>query len=100
MTDHYLYILSGQSYGPIFIETASDLRTRLKEHKSGHLSQDMFRIDQLVYVERYDSAFKADARLKSLRSASREWVDALVMRQNPDWIDLSTRAKVKTKHAA
>jgi len=100
MTDHYLYILTSQDLGPLFIEATSNLKNRMKEHKSGHLSQAAFRIDKLVYVERYDSAAKAASRVESLRRASREWVQALIERQNPGWIDLMSSAKLPHKHAA
>jgi len=100
MTDHYLYILTTHDCGPIFIDSTSDLKMRLKSHKSGHLSQAAFRIDRLVHAERFDSAAKADKRAAALRAASREWVNALIERRNPCWIDLAERAKDRSKFAA
>jgi len=100
MTYYDLYILTGHDCGPLFIASTSDLKTRMKEHKCGHLSQTAFRIDRLVYAERYDTASQADARVRALRSASREWINALIERRNPNWIDLAERATVDTKHAA
>lgn len=100
MTEHYLYILSGQGYGPLFIESTSRLQQRLKEHKSGHLSQAAYRIDRLVYAERYDTATQAALRVQALRAASREWTQALIERHNPNWIDLAEPAKDSCKHAA
>jgi putative endonuclease len=72
----------------------------MKEHKCGHLSQAVFRIDRLVYVERYNTASKAEARVKALRAASREWTEALIERRNPNWIDLAAPATTDVKHAA
>ena len=100
MTDHYVYILTGQDCGPIVIETTSDLKARVKEHKCGHLTQAVFRIDRFVYVERYDTASMAEDRMRALRSASREWINALIERRNPNWIDLAEQAKTARKHAA
>ena len=88
MKKYYVYILSGQDYGPLFIETTSNLSGRMKSHRFGHLSQSAFRIDRLVYFETFDTSLDAQLRLKALRSASREWVDALVERKNPNWTDI------------
>lgn len=100
MTPHYTYILSGQTYGPIFIGTARDLKRRLFQHRVGRASVNAFRIDQLVYVERHDSIEAATSRAEALKAASREWVNALVERKNPDWRDLTELAKERQQHAA
>lgn len=100
MKHHYTYILAGQTYGPVFIGTARDLKRRLFQHRAGRASVDAFRIDQLVYVERHNSIEAATTRAESLRLASREWVDALVERKNPDWRDLAELAKERLVQAA
>lgn len=98
MTEHIVYILSGaqpfsHSSGPVFINATPDILRRMTQHRSGRIKQPQFRIDRLVYVESYDCAFKAEARVRALKSASREWLDALITSRNPDWNDLlpSTR---------
>jgi len=101
MTEHIVYILSGaqpspQSSGPVFINATPDLLRRMTQHRSGRIKQSQFRIDRLVYVESYDCAFKAQARVRALKSASREWLDALITSRNPAWTDLlpsNTRRK-------
>ncbi len=100
MTHHYTYILAGQTYGPIFIGTARNLKRRMSQHRFGLATVDAFRIDQLVYVERHDSIEAATARAEALKAASREWVDALVERKNPDWRDLSEIAKERLQRVA
>lgn len=97
---YYTYILSGQSYGPIFIEAVQDIAARIVQHKRGRLSVDAFRIDQLVYIETHDSENAAMTRVKALKSASREWVDALIERSNPNWVDLAEAQTARKKHAA
>ncbi|MDA8708341.1 hypothetical protein N9M10_03110 [Hellea sp.] len=93
MSEHIVYILSGAQPGPIFINSTPDLLRRMTQHRGGKIKQSQFRIDRLVYVERYDCAFKADARVRALKSASREWLDALVTSHNAGWDDLlPTRA--------
>jgi putative endonuclease len=105
MRHHYTYILSGPSAskgagGPIFIGTTRDLRHRLTQHRIGRASYDAFRIDQLVHAERHDSIEAATSRAAALKKASREWVDALIERKNPDWRDLTDLAKEKAVRAA
>lgn len=89
MKNYYLYILGGQDYGPIFIESVQDLVGRVLSHKRGHLSVKAHRIDRLLYVEKHQSKEAADKRVKALQNASRDWVDALIERKNPDWLDLA-----------
>ena len=88
MSEHIVYILSGAQPGPVFINSAPDLLRRMAQHRSGRIKQSQFRIDRLVYVESYDCAFKADARVRALKSASREWLDALITSRNPAWQEL------------
>lgn len=100
MKNYYLYILGGQDYGPIFIESVQDLVGRIHAHKRGYLSVEAHRIDRLLYVEKHTSKAAANARVKALQSASRTWVDALIERQNPDWVDLAVTNPGPNKLAA
>ena len=88
MSEHIVYILSGAQPGPVFINSTPDLLRRMTQHRSGRIKQSQFRIDRLVYVERYDCAFKADARVRDLKTASREWLDSLISSRNVGWDDL------------
>ena len=100
MKNYYLYILAGRDYGPVYIDITSSLAERMKQHCDGHLSQSSFRIDRLVHVEKFSTEQAAYARAKALKAASREWLDALVGRKNPHWIDLLNQAKELAQRAA
>ncbi len=110
MTHHYLYILAGQMQnpqtpnpryqGPIYIGTTRDLKRRISQHRTGRVSIEAFRIDRLVYVERHASIEAACTRAEALRASSREWLDALVERRNPDWRDMASAAMVEVERAA
>jgi len=100
MTEHVVYILSGQSTGPVFIGSTPDLLRRVTQHRSGKIRQAQFRIDRLVYVESYACAFKAEARVRALKSASREWLDALITSRNPSWQELLPAPIEGAQHAA
>ncbi|MEP1230799.1 MAG: GIY-YIG nuclease family protein [Litorimonas sp.] len=88
MMEHVLYILTSKDNGPIYIGETSDLLFRMTQHRMGRVSNDALRIDRLVYTESYDCPFKARSRAKALRSASRQWVEALISGQNPTWQNL------------
>ena len=97
MQEHIVYILSNhlndvkgfnKSRGPIFIGETSDLLYRMTQHRSGRPSLPAFTIDRLVYVERYACPYKAKTRAAALKTASREWVDALISSNNPMWQEL------------
>lgn len=100
MRKHYTYILSGQSYGPIYIGSAHDIEAEILRHKRGRLSIDAFRIDQLVYIEEHDSEHQASLRALSLKKASRQWIDALVEKSNPSWMDLGVEPAKRILKAA
>ena len=86
---HYVYILSGAGRGPLFIGAASDMAARLRQHQTGRVSHPRFRIDRLVYTERYDCTLKAAQRAKALKQASIKWVETLITSHNPAWETLS-----------
>jgi len=71
----------------------------MTQHRSGKIRQSQFRIDRLVYVESHDCAFKAAARVRALKTASREWLDALITSRNPSWQELLPAPIEETKAA-
>lgn len=99
MTEHVIYILSGQGRGPLFVGVTHDLTTSLRRHRAGKVSRPEFRIDRLVYTERFDCSFKADARRLALKAASFEWLQALISSQNPTWQSLA-HAPIEVAQAA
>ena len=99
MTEHIVYILSGAQPGPIFINSTPDLLRRVTQHRAGRIRQSQFRIDRLIYVEHFTCAFKAEARVRALKSASREWLDALITSRNPSWQELLP-ARIEESQAA
>ena len=99
MSEHIVYILAGAQPGPVFINSTPDLLRRMAQHRSGKIRQSQFRIDRLVHVESYECAFKAQARVKALKSASREWLDALITARNPSWQELLPASIERAKAA-
>ena len=100
MTSHYVYILAGEDYGPIYIESVRDIVSRIRDHKLGRLSHEKFRIDRLVYIEKHKTKTAALRRENALKKASRQWLDALIERRNPDWTDLAVMKSAPQQIAA
>jgi len=48
-------------------------------------------LKRLVYVERHDDITLAIQREKLLKHWSRSWKVQLILRENPEWEDLSDR---------
>lgn len=95
MTEHVIYILSGNQAcaekGPVFMGVTPHLTPCLRRHRAGRVSRVEFRLDRLIYTEKFTCSFKADARLRALKSASREWLDALITASNPNWESLDVQ---------
>lgn len=87
----FVYILAS-SFKHLYIGVTSELEIRVREHKSGHHPgsfTERYRIDQLVYYERYGDIRLAITREKQLKRWSRIKKIRLIVALNPTWRDLS-----------
>ena len=86
----YTYIAACQSNTAIYIGVTGDLLKRMSEHKSGYGGRhtSKYRIRKLVYFEMHETLPEAIAREKKLKRWRRDWKDALIKEQNPNWSDL------------
>ena len=86
----YIYILSSQPNGTLYIGVTSNLVKRIYEHK--HKLVDGFtqkyNITTLVYYEIFDDIATAISREKQLKNWKREWKIALIEKENSAWDDL------------
>jgi len=87
---YFVYILSSQRNGTLYIGVTNDLVRRVHEHKSkavaGFTSQ--YNVDQLVWFDQTDSVEAAIAAEKRFKGWKRAWKIALIEKTNPDWVDL------------
>lgn len=87
----YVYIMSS-SFQRLYIGITTEIEVRIAQHKNG-AHEDSFtskyRIDKLVYLERFGSVVDAIAREKQLKRWSRVKKIRLIVRENPTWRDLS-----------
>ena len=87
----YVYILSS-SFRRLYVGVTCDLARRVFEHKELTHAQShtaRYRIDRLVYFERFASVPAAINREKQLKGWLRVRKLRLIVESNPEWRDLS-----------
>ncbi|HKU19943.1 MAG TPA: GIY-YIG nuclease family protein [Terriglobales bacterium] len=87
---YYVYILTNRSK-TLYTGVTSKLEQRVWQHKQ-HVFPGFtasYKIDRLVYFERYSSIHSAIAREKRIKGYTRLKKIALIISQNPTWKDLS-----------
>jgi len=90
MKNFYVYILSSNKNGTLYIGVTSDLNRRMYEHKEKLIPgfTANYSIDRLVYYEVFESILVAIRREKQLKEWKRAWKIQLIEKINPLWIDL------------
>jgi putative endonuclease len=86
-----LRLYHGEPSLTLYIGVTGNLPRRVAQHKN-HTFDGFtagYRIDRLVYVERYQYVGNAIRREKQLKRWRREKKISLIMAKNPTWIDLS-----------
>jgi putative endonuclease len=87
----YVYIMAS-TFQKLYIGITTEIEVRISQHKSGAYGRSFtsrFKIDKLVYFERFARIPKAIAREKQLKKWSRIKKIRLIVAQNPTWQDLS-----------
>ena len=86
----FVYIL-GSISGVLYIGVTNDLERRLSEHKSGLFEgfTKKYRVNQLLWYERYDRIEDAIGREKQMKNWRRDTKQQLIERENPDYEDMS-----------
>jgi len=82
----------GSLSGTLYIGFSGNLHKRVFQHKFHHFEgfTDKYEVTRLLYWESYDDVHKAIARETQLKGWSRAKKIALIVRQNPHWIDLAS----------
>lgn len=86
----YVYIVTNQKRGTLYIGVTSDLERRIYEHREGRTPgfASKYGCNQLVWYEEHGSIGTAIQREKSLKRWYRQWKIELIEAMNPDWRDL------------
>jgi len=86
----WVYILASKSRR-IYIGVTNDIERRVREHKQGEIEgfTRRYKINRLVYRERFHYVDNAIAREKEIKGWDRAKRVALIESENPTWEDLS-----------
>lgn len=87
----FVYIMSNRSK-TLYIGVTNNILRRVWEHKQGVGSEfcKRYKLDRLVYLERFQYVGNAIAREKEIKGWLRIKKIALIVAENPAWSDLST----------
>jgi putative endonuclease len=87
---YFVYIMSNRSK-TLYTGVTNNLPRRVLEHKAGAGSEfcSHYKLDRLVYFERFQYVGNAIAREKQIKGLLRIKKIALIVEQNPSWRDLS-----------
>jgi putative endonuclease len=86
----YVYILSSQRNGTLYIGSTDSLTKRMYEHRDkvrqGFTAE--YGVDRLVWYEQFETRESAFRRERRMKKWNRAWKLALIERFNPGWRDL------------
>ena len=87
---YYVYILTNQINGTLYIGVTNDLMRRVFQHKqrAGKGFTAKYGVDRLVYYEDTNSVEAAIKREKQLKWWERGWKVQLIEKHNSEWLDL------------
>ena len=87
---YYVYIMAGQRNGTLYTGITSNLIRRVWEHKEKVIDgfTKKYKIDTLVYFEKYQDPINAINREKRIKKYPRKWKLNLIEKENPHWKDL------------
>jgi putative endonuclease len=90
MRGGWVYIMTNRPNGTLYTGVTSDLARRAWEHRNGLLEglTKRYKLNRLVYTERYDDIRLAIRREKTLKTWPRAWKVRLITATNPEWQDL------------
>ena len=88
--EFYVYIMSSQRNGTLYVGVTSNLINRVWQHKSSEIEgfTNRYKVHDLVYYEKHENACSAIHREKRLKDWRRKWKLELIESINPTWKDL------------
>jgi putative endonuclease len=90
MNQYYVYIITNQKYGTLYIGVTNDIIRRIWDHKQKTIKgfSEKYNLDKLVYYETTESIETAITREKQLKNWQRQWKIEMIDKFNPEWTDL------------
>ena len=88
--NYYTYIMTNQSNTTLYIGVTNNIERRALEHieGAGATFTSKYKINKLVYFERYTEVLDAIKREKQLKGWKREKKVMLINQMNPEWNNL------------
>jgi putative endonuclease len=87
----FVYIMTNQPNGILYIGVTNDIARRTWEHREGLIDgfTKRYGLKRLVWFEPHQSIIAAIQREKTMKHWPRAWKVRLIHAENPDWTDLS-----------
>ena len=91
MKAYYVYMMANRSRVVLYTGITNSLMRRVWQHQNGEVEgfTKTYKVNRLVYYERFNHPRDAIAREKEIKGWRREKKSALVESMNPKWADLS-----------
>ncbi len=91
MKGGWLYIVTNQPNGTLYIGVTIDIARRSWEHRSGAITgfTRRYGLKRLVYAEFHEEIASAIQREKVVKHWPRAWKVNLILAANPEWEDLN-----------
>lgn len=91
MKAFYVYMMTNRSRVVLYTGITNSLMRRVSQHQNSEIEgfTKTYKVNRLVYYERYDDPRDAIAREKEIKGWRRAKKNALVEKMNPNWADLS-----------
>lgn len=90
MKKYCVYILANKKNGTLYIGVTGNLLLRISQHKKRLVEgfTKKYKVDKLVYFEKFNDVNDAIRREKQLKKWNRAWKIRLFEEINPNWDDL------------
>ena len=88
---YYVYLLTNWNNKVMYVGVTNNLERRMYEHKHKLIEgfTQKYNVDKLVYFEETRNVYAALEREKEIKKWRREKKNALVLKGNEEWRDLS-----------
>lgn len=86
----WVYIMADRKFGTVYVGSTTNLVQRVWQHKTEPVRSftSKYHCHLLVYAEEHDDISGAMQRERNIKHWLREWKDALIEKENPEWDDL------------
>lgn len=91
--EYYIYMITNRKNGVLYIGMTGNLYKRINQHKNINAKSfsGRYKLNKLVYYEKFRYPGMAIKREKQLKKWNRAWKVNLITDFNPDWEDLTSR---------